>query len=163
MEIKDELFLDGMTWVAADYIEYNIIGEFKNSDSNTPGYYIVLWAGNTYTLQVKYTCHAFDRPAIIPEGELVCPAKFMKPTRKKSYWYHKTDEAIPVMVKLKQVVMTYIELIQDNNTKNKLTSRFKVYAAMNPHLLSEHDHQIILDKIEARENLNHDEYVKDEN
>ena len=34
---------------------------------------------------------------------------------------------------------------------------------MNPRLLSEHDHQIILDKIEARENLNHNEYVEDEN
>ena len=34
---------------------------------------------------------------------------------------------------------------------------------MNPHLLSEHNHQIILDKNEARENLNHDEYVEDEN
>ena len=34
---------------------------------------------------------------------------------------------------------------------------------MNPHLLSEHDHQIILYQIEARENLNHDEYVEDEN
>ena len=33
---------------------------------------------------------------------------------------------------------------------------------MNPHLWSEHDHQIIFDKIEARENLNHDEYVEDE-
>ena len=34
---------------------------------------------------------------------------------------------------------------------------------MNPHLLSEHDHQIILDNIEARENIYHDEYVEDEN
>ena len=34
---------------------------------------------------------------------------------------------------------------------------------MNPHLLTEHDHQIILDKIEARENNNHDEYAEDEN
>ena len=34
---------------------------------------------------------------------------------------------------------------------------------MNPHLLSEHNHQIILDKVEARENINHDEYVEDEN
>ena len=34
---------------------------------------------------------------------------------------------------------------------------------MNSHLLYEHDHQIILDKIEARDNLNHDEYVEDEN
>ena len=34
---------------------------------------------------------------------------------------------------------------------------------MNPHLLSEHDHKIILDKIEARENLNHDKQVEDEN
>ena len=34
---------------------------------------------------------------------------------------------------------------------------------MNPHLLSEHSHQMILDKIEARESINHDEYVGDEN
>ena len=32
---------------------------------------------------------------------------------------------------------------------------------MNSHLLSEQDHQIILDKIKARVNLNHDEYVED--
>ena len=36
-------------------------------------------------------------------------------------------------------------------------------ADMNPHLLSEHNHQIILDKIEVRENINHDEYVEYEN
>ena len=34
---------------------------------------------------------------------------------------------------------------------------------MNPNLLSEHDHQIILNKIEARENINCDEYMEDEN
>ena len=34
---------------------------------------------------------------------------------------------------------------------------------MNPHLLSEQNHQIILDRIEARENLNRDKYVEDEN
>ena len=32
---------------------------------------------------------------------------------------------------------------------------------MNPRLLSVHDHQVILEKIEARENLNHDEYVEE--
>ena len=59
--------------------------------------------------------------------------------------------------------MPFIEMIQYKNTTNKLPWRFKVYADINPHLLSEHDNQIILDKIEARENLNHDEYVEDEN
>ena len=34
---------------------------------------------------------------------------------------------------------------------------------MNAHFLSEHNHQIILDKIEVRENLNHYEYMEDEN
>ena len=34
---------------------------------------------------------------------------------------------------------------------------------MNPNLLSEHYHQIILDTFEERENINHDEYVEDEN
>ena len=81
--------------------------------------------------------------------------------KKTSYWYQYPDEAIPVMVKLQQVVMPYIEFIQCNNTKNKLPSRFKGYNDMNISLLSEHDHQIILDKIEARDNLNHDEYVED--
>ena len=65
------------------------------------------------------------------------------------------------MVKLKQVLMPFIELIQYNNTTNKLPLWFKGYAGMNPHLLSEHNHQIILDRIEARENLNHNEYVED--
>ena len=83
--------------------------------------------------------------------------------RKTSYWYHDLDEAIPVMVKLKQVVVPYIEFIHDNNTTNQFPSRFKGYDDMNPHLLSEHDHQVILDKIKARENLNHDKYVEDKN
>ena len=73
MDIKDELVLNGMTWEAADEIEYNTIGEFQTRDSNTPGYYIFLWTGNAYTLQEKYTCHAFNPPVIITEGELVCP------------------------------------------------------------------------------------------
>ena len=33
---------------------------------------------------------------------------------------------------------------------------------MNPCLLSVHNHQVILGKIEARENINHDEYVEEE-
>ena len=36
MEIKEEILLNGMTWAAADKIEYNTIGAFKTSDSNTP-------------------------------------------------------------------------------------------------------------------------------
>ena len=67
------------------------------------------------------------------------------------------------MAKIQQFVMPYIELIQYKNTTNKLPSRFKGYADINSHLLLEHDHQIILDKNEARGNLNRDEYVEDEN
>ena len=66
MNIKDELVLNGMTQEAADEIEYNTIGEFQTSNSNMPGYYIVQWTGNAYTLQGKYTCHAFSPPDIIP-------------------------------------------------------------------------------------------------
>ena len=58
--------------------------------------------------------------------------------------------------------MPLIELIQDNNTTNKLPLCYKVYADMNPCLLFVQDHQVILEKIEARENINHDEYVEEE-
>ena len=75
MEIKDDIFLNGMTWSAAVGIEHNTIGSFQTSDSNTPGYYIFRWTGNAYNLQEQYTCHAFDPPDIFPEGELVFPAK----------------------------------------------------------------------------------------
>ena len=50
------------------------------------------------------------------------------------------------MVKVKKVVMTFIEFLQYKNITNKLPSRFKGYADMNPRLLSEHNHQKILDK-----------------
>ena len=88
---------------------------------------------------------------------------FYDSDEKNSYWYHEPDESIPAMVNLKQVVMPFIELIQYNNTTNDFPLLFKGYDFMNPHLLSEHDHQIILDKIEARKNINHDEYVWDKN
>ena len=162
LKIKDELVLQGMPQAAADKIEYNTMGAFQTSDCNTHGYYIVKWTGNTYTPQEKYKCHAFDPPVIIPEDELVCPAKFMNPMIKTSHWYHKPDESIPIMVKLKKVVMPLIELIQHNNTTNNFPLRYKGYADMNPHLLSVHNHQVILERIEARENINHDEYVEEE-
>ena len=81
MDIKDDIFLQGMTQ-AADDIEYNIMGTFHTRDCNTHGYYIVKWKSNAYTLQEKYKCHAFNPPVIIPEGGLVCPAKFMTPMKK---------------------------------------------------------------------------------
>ena len=62
---------------STDDIEYNTMGAFQTRDCNAHGYYIVKWTGNAYTLQGKYICHAFDPPVIIPEGELVCPSKFM--------------------------------------------------------------------------------------
>ena len=67
------------------------------------------------------------------------------------------------MAKLKKVVMPYIESILDKNTTNKLPSHFEGYVDINPNLLSEQDHQIILDKIETREYINRDEYVDDDN
>ena len=81
MDIKDDFVLNGTTWAAANNIENNSIGAFHTSDSNTTGYYIVICTGNAYTLQEKYTCHAFDPLVIIREGELVFPAKFMTSTR----------------------------------------------------------------------------------
>ena len=53
-------------------------------------------------------------------------------------------------------------MIQDNNTTNKSPLRYKGYAYTNPCLLSLHNYQVILEKIEAGENLNHDEYVEEE-
>ena len=108
MYFKDNLVLNGMIWEAAGKIEYNTIGEFQTSNSNTPGYCIVRLTGYAYTLQETYTCHAFDPPVIIIECGLVCPANFMTTMIKTSYWYHEPDEEIPFMVKLKQVVMPYI-------------------------------------------------------
>ena len=125
MKLKDELVLQGMTQAAADKMEYNTRGAFKTSDCSTHGYYIVKWTGNAYTLQGKYKCHAFDPPVIITEDELIFSAKFMNPMINTSHWYHDPNEAIPVMVKLKQVVMPLIEFIQDNNTTNKLPLRYK--------------------------------------
>ena len=134
-----------MTKAAADYIEYNTMGEFQTSEFNKHGYYIGIGTGNAYTLQEIYKCHIFDPPFIIPKGELVCPAEFMIPMIKNSYWYHNPKESIPFIAKLKEIVMPLIDLIQDNNTTDKLPLRYKGYTDMNPCLLSLHDHQVILE------------------
>ena len=115
MKIKDDLVLQVMTQAAADEIEYNNMGEFQTSNCNKHGYYIVKCTGNAYTLQKKYKYHAFNPPVIITEGELVFLAKLMTPMKKTFHWYHETNKAIPVMVKLKQVVMPLIELIQERH------------------------------------------------
>ena len=73
--------------------------------------------------------------------------------KKTSHWYHEINEAIPVMVKLKQVVMPLIEFIQENNTTNKLPLRYKEYADMKPCLLSVHNHQVILEKLKQEKIL----------
>ena len=86
----------------------------------------------------------------------------MTPVKKTSHWYHKPNEEILAMVKLKQVVMHFIEFIQENNTTNNLPLRYKGYADMNPCLLSVHDHQVVLETIEARKNINHDKDVEEE-
>ena len=80
------------------------MGGFQTSYCNTHEYYIFKWTDNAYTPQEIYKCHAFDPPVIITEGEIVCPAKFMTPMIKTPHWYHKTNEAIPVMVKLKNLL-----------------------------------------------------------
>ena len=82
MYFKDNLVLNGMIWEAAGKIEYNTIGEFQTTNSNTPGYCIVRWTGNSYTLQEQYTCRTCSPPVIITEGRLVFPAKFMIPMKK---------------------------------------------------------------------------------
>ena len=64
MDIKDQLVLNDMTWSASDDIEYNTIRSFQTIDINTPGYYIVRWTGNVYTLQEIYMCRAFNPPVI---------------------------------------------------------------------------------------------------
>ena len=77
----------------------------------------------------------------------------MTPMIKYSHWYHYPREEIPFMVKLKQVVIPLIELIQDNNTLNNLLLHYKGYADMNPCLLSVHDRQVILGKLKQEKIL----------
>ena len=62
-----------------------MIGEIQTSDINTPGYYIFQCTGNACILQEQYTCHTFNPPVIVHEGELVFPENFMTPMRKTSY------------------------------------------------------------------------------
>ena len=80
MDIKYELVLNGMTQEVAEDI-------YKH------GYYIVQLTGNAYTLKEQYTCYAFNPSVIIPDVELVCPAEFMTPMKKRP---------IGIMIHMKQ-------------------------------------------------------------
>jgi hypothetical protein len=159
----DRAILAGQTWTNAEQIECGAFGAFQTMDtSNTSGYYIVQWMGNPYTLQERHVCHAFDPPNILEEGELVCEAKFWTTTSKGSLWYYEPPNDILVMVRLKQVLMPNLEMRNHHDPSVKLSRNLQHFADMNPHILYEQDHLHIMDKIEGRANLNHEEYVEDE-
>eukprot|EP00978_Attheya_sp_CCMP212_P009286 scaffold21956_cov70-Attheya_sp.AAC.2 len=115
-----------------------LMGMTQTSDKETLGYYIVQWTGIPYTLQEQYECNAFNPPVLIPTGELVCEAKFWTPMSKCTHWYHEPDEDLFVMVKVKQVVMTNIDMKAVNAT-NTLLRKWAGYMDKNPHCLGPDD------------------------
>jgi hypothetical protein len=162
MQEMRETVLMGMTQVSSEEIQTGSFGAFQTSDKQTLGYYIVQWTGNPYTLQEQYECNAFNPPVLIPTGELVCEAKFWTPMSKGTNWYHEPDDDLFVMVKVKQVVMTDIDM-KSVNALNTLPRKWVGYIDKNPHCLGPDDQAVILDKISARENYNYTETVEDEN
>jgi hypothetical protein len=162
MQAMHEGVLMGMTQVSSEEIFEGSFGAFQTSDKQTLGYYIVQWTGIPYTLQDQYECNAFNPPVLIPQGDLVCEAKFWTPMSKGTHWYHEPDDDLFVMVKIKQVVMTDINMHAVTAT-NSLPRKWAGYVDKNPHCLDDDDQAIILDKISGRENYNYTETVQDEN
>eukprot|EP00978_Attheya_sp_CCMP212_P040615 scaffold223812_cov45-Attheya_sp.AAC.1 len=81
---------------------------------------------------------------------------------KGTHWYHEPDDDVFVMVKIKQVVMTDINMNAVTAT-NTLPRKWAGYIDKNPHCLDDDDQAIIWDKISGRENYNYTETVQDEN
>eukprot|EP00978_Attheya_sp_CCMP212_P034639 scaffold146167_cov65-Attheya_sp.AAC.4 len=92
-------------------------GAFQTDDVATSGYYIVQWTSMPYVLAEPYICYEYNPPQIVPEGIYVCKAKFLNPLGPNTFWYHDPPTALPVMVKMKQVIhanLTFTDISASN-------------------------------------------------
>ena len=144
-----------------------VYGAFATLDEDADGYYLIKWSGKPYTLQDDVELTQYTPAVHIKAGEHVVDGEFMNKVPGAQLWYTPMEgEARKTVVRVKQAVAADLKLapISDENKlpsgmpkKNKKVTTEKKALHVDPD-----DHEIILDEIARREEIEHEELEEDE-
>jgi hypothetical protein len=167
-EEEEEAFaevLAGKTARMAEAISKNTFGAFSTEDPDADSYYLIFFTSDVYTLQQDIELKEYDPPMILKAGELVVNADYYNKVPGAQLWYthNKVDKTV---VRVQQVVAADLHVAPISET-NKLppgmNKKNKADATKQKAIkVSSEDHELILDEICRREELEQEELVEDD-
>jgi hypothetical protein len=149
------IVLDGIAEMISETIEVGESGAFMTDDTTTDGYYLVEWAGEPYTLQEETVLNEYEPPIILPEGELVCEAKYWSQVPRAKRWFTPSQTGdTRTVVRLQQVVASRVRLIAISAT-NKMpnTCDKRTATRLGARKLHPEDHEAMVEEMSRREVL----------
>ena len=164
-EEEEEAFaevLAGKTARIAEQIEIGNFGAFATLDEDADGYYLIKFTSKPYTLQAAVELKMYDPPIRIETGELVCDAEYFNKVPGASLWYTATaaQDAVTV-VRVQQVVAADLKpaaISEENKLPIGMSKKNKADATKKKAVkISAEEHEVILDEICRREELEHEE------
>ena len=162
-EAREEV-LAGMTEMMAQSIETGKYGAFATTDEDADGYYVVKWTSEPYTLQDSIDTAKYGWA--MKAGELVCDAEYYNKVGGASLWYSPTKgEERKVKVRVQQVVaadLTMLPISSTNALPANMGKKAKQHATgLNAVRLDGDEHEQVLDEINRRAVVEHDEAVEE--
>ena len=147
----------------AEKIRKKNIGAMATTDDDADGYYIIEFTSEAYTLQHDIELDEYTPAVHIAAGELVCEALYRNKVQRARGWYTKPSTPLKTIVRVQQVVAANLHL-EPISATNKLPNTCDKPKAtkLKAEKLTDHDNDVILEEIDRRERIEHDELEDDE-
>lgn len=146
VEEANQCALDNVAEMMASEVKVGGYGAMDTDDPNTDGYYLVNWKGLPFTAQAQMETREGD---VIQKGELVCEACHVDTIPGEHRCFKATNKE--TVVRMQYILAANVETSK-SRTGGQRYDRIVV---------SEEEHDAIIDEIDRRERIDHEEDVAD--
>ena len=146
VEEANQCALDNVAEMMASEVKIGGYGAMDTDDPNTDGYYLVNWKGLPFTAQTRMETREGD---VIQKGELVCEACHVDTIPGEHRCFKATTKE--TVVRMQYILAANVET-STSQTGGQRYARIVV---------SEEEHDAIIDEIDRRERIDHEEDVAD--
>ena len=146
VEEANQCALDNVAEMMASEVKVGGYGAMDTDDPNSEGYYLVNWKGLPFTAQTRMETREGD---VIQKGELVCEACHVDAISGEPRCFKATTKE--TVVRMQYILAADVE-VGTSRTGGQRFDRIVV---------SDEEHDAIIDEIDRRERIDHEEDVAD--
>ena len=132
-------------------------------DADDSKYYLVEWTDQPRLIEEDGVILVDGLMMQVFEGDWVCDGKWLNPVHRAKFWYTVGD--VLVTVRLQSVLSTnlFMRGISDDNRLPRMgNGAAEAVLQMSPIKLLSQDHDLLMDEINRRQTLDHEEVIEDE-